>query len=318
MISKFLGIDIGTSSVKALLLFSNGKIIKYKENYQSVSIKGWTDAIKKVLKKIKKHDISAIAFSSQVGTYIVDDNIVLPWSLDIGKEQLDIILSKCDKNEFIKELSMVHPKIISYPLPRYLYIKEKYPSCKKVCMPKDYFIEQFTGNYVTDVFSMRGIANIEKKEYSVNLLEKFDISLYLPKILKETDLCGFITDYAQKEFGLKKGIPVYAGCNDFFSGLLGMGIASVGQAFDISGTSEHIGVISNSLIETNMVSGPYVNGFATYGGTKASGTSCKFAMDYFNLQGIDFERWFVILTYLLQSYSLVALSYLHNIYNLFH
>ncbi len=290
MKNSFLGIDIGTSSVKVLLLFSNGKIIKYKESYSSVSIDGWTKALKRLLKKFRRYDISAIAFSSQVGTYVLDDKTVLPWNTSAGKEQLDYILSKCEKDEFTEEISMNHPKIISYPLPRYLYIKENYPLCKKVCMPKDYFIERFTGNYVTDVFSMRGIANIEKKEYSKNLLDKFSISFDLPKIVNENDICGYVTESAHKEFYLKKGTPVYAGCNDFFAGLLGMGVIKEDQVFDVSGTSEHLGVITKDLVDTQMVSGPFFVANATYGGTKASGVSCKFAIENFSLLDVDFER----------------------------
>jgi L-serine dehydratase len=53
MKKNFLGVDIGTSSVKALLLCEDGSILKHKQNYKEISIKGWRDAIKSVLKNVE-------------------------------------------------------------------------------------------------------------------------------------------------------------------------------------------------------------------------------------------------------------------------
>ena len=69
-----------------------------------------------------------------------------------------------------------------------------------------------------------------------------------------------------------------------------MGVIKENQIFDLSGTSEHIGVITKNLIDCNMVSGPYFQGYVTYGGTKASGVSCDFAINNFGIDGLDFER----------------------------
>lgn len=290
MKKNFLGVDIGTSSVKALLLCEDGSILKHKQNYKEISINGWRDAIKSVLKNFSDKNITAVSFCSQVGTYILDDEKIIEWNSSAGKEQLNLIKEVITKEEFIEEISMNHPDIISYPLPRYLYVKEHYPNAKKICMPKEYFIEQLTGNYVTDKYSMRGIANLKNNEYSKKLLEKFNVSFNLPKIVEPTALCGYVSERAEKEFFIKKGTPVFVGCNDFFAGLLGMGIIKEGQCFDLSGTSEHFGVITENIINTNMVSGSYFYKNATYGGTKSSGVSCAFAMENFGLEEMDFKN----------------------------
>lgn len=290
MKKNFLGIDIGTSSVKALLLGDDGRILKYKQNYKEVSINGWRDAIKNVLKNFNGENITAVSFCSQVGTYILDDDKIIEWNSSAGKEQIELLKETITKEEFIEEISMNHPDIISYPLPRYLYVKQNYPRVKKVCMPKEYFIEQLTGNYVTDQYSMRGIANLKNNEYSKKLLDKFNVDFNLPKIVDATALCGYVSESAEKEFSIKKGTPVYVGCNDFFAGLLGMGIIKEEQCFDLSGTSEHFGVITKDLIDTNMVSGKYFYHNVTYGGTKSSGVSCDFAIKNFGLDEIDFRE----------------------------
>ena len=85
----------------------------------------------------------------------------------------------------------------------------------------------------------------------------------------------------------KKGTPVYLGCNDFFAGLIGMGITKADKVFDLSGTSEHIGKISSNFEMGNFVSGRFFDGFIAYGGTKASGVSSTFAIDNFGLDGVS-------------------------------
>ncbi|MBQ7799907.1 MAG: hypothetical protein IJ370_05390, partial [Oscillospiraceae bacterium] len=179
-----------------------------------------------------------------------------------------------------------HPDIISYPLPRLCYIKKKYPNCKKVVMPKELLIKELTNELVTDNFSQRGIAHTKNGEYSKALLEKLNLDFELAPIKKPTDLAGYSTGYAEKEYGLKKGTPVYLGCNDFFAGLVGMGITKADKVFDLSGTSEHIGKISSEFETGNFVSGRFFDGFIAYGGTKASGVSSTFAIDNFGLEGV--------------------------------
>jgi len=75
--------------------------------------------------------------------------------------------------------------------------------------------------------------------------------------------------------------------NDFFSGLVGMGVMNVGDSFEVSGTSEHIGYISENINDPPSVSGNYHVGYATYGGTKSSGLSCDFAIEKFSANEVD-------------------------------
>ena len=104
-----------------------------------------------------------------------------------------------------------------------------------------------------------------------------------------TDLAGTVTPEASATYGLPQGIPVYVGCNDFFAGLLGMGIYDIGTAFALYGTSAHVGMITQAPQSGRIVSGPYFHGCATYGGTKASGAACDFAMQNFGIDGLTPE-----------------------------
>ena len=174
MKNYFLGIDIGTSSVKLLLSTKSGETISAKSEYETNNIAGWCDAIKRCLEQIKGSVplslICAVSFSSQVGTYITDKGDIIPWFSSAGEQELNEIKLKCSEACFVEEIGMLHPELISYPLPRLLYIKRNFPEAESVIMPKEAVIFELTGNLVTDTFSQRGICNPIKNEYSEKLL----------------------------------------------------------------------------------------------------------------------------------------------------
>ena len=293
MKSYYLGLDLGTSSVKGILRSTDGDSIKGKSAYSEKSVEGWKTAIREMLAemlselKSRNGAVAAIALSSQVGTYVIDEKDVIGWQSAAGKAELAEIKSKITQDEFINVIGMPHPDIISYPLPRLLYIQRHYPNAREVLMPKEILIRELTGKTVTDVFSMRGIVHPETGAYATALMERLGITLSLPPVKRPTDFAGCVSAEAAEKYGLPAGIPVYLGCNDFFAGLLGMGVYDTNTAFDLSGTSEHVGFISEVLVPCGVVSGGYFNGFCTYGGTKSSGVSCSFAMKNFGLKEIS-------------------------------
>jgi len=275
-----LGIDLGTSSVKVLQRYIDGTVVKAKATYDETSPNAWWKAIKQALTGVQLEDVVAIGLSSQVGTYIIDDKEVISWNCGIGSEELEQIRNEYVVEEFIEEISMPHPNIVSYPIPRLLYIKKQYPNVQRVCQPKDFICEKLTGNRVTDSYSWRGLANLKTKRYSQKFLNVIGIEKeVLPKIVDYMDMAGYTVEIELEDNLLPKGIPVYVGLNDYFASLLGMGIENVGDMFDISGTSEHLGIIEDSInIDTKMVSGPYLNANVHYGVTASSGASLDFGL----------------------------------------
>lgn len=294
MKAYYLGIDLGTSSVKGILRSKDGETVKAKVCYTEISVDGWKRALKELVSSLNSKNeggrVESIAFSSQVGTYIVDGKDVISWQSSAGKTELEELKAKIPQERFIKEISMPHPDIISYPLPRLLSIKKKYGNGKEILQPKDLLIRELTGETVTDVYSMRGIVNLKTGEYVKGIMQELGLDFALPKVKKPTDLAGYVTKQAAEEYGLSQGTPVYLGCNDFFAGLLGMGMYAPNGAFDLSGTSEHIGWISEDLQEKAFVSGGYFNGCCNYGGTKASGVSCDFAIKNFGIDDLSLDE----------------------------
>lgn len=283
----YVGIDLGTSSVKVLLKHEDGKTVKARESYEEISPKGWFCAVIKALSSVEYPENVAIGLSSQVGTYIVNEKDVINWSCSIGADETDEIRKKFSNRKFIREISMPHPRITSYPIPRLKYIEKTYGKGAMVCQPKDVIGKMLTGNYKTDKFSWRGLANTEKGVYSKFFLKKVG-SPNLPEIIDYTERLGYVSDDVCKITGIPVGTPVYIGLNDFFASLVGMGIKNAGDMFDITGTSEHLGIITDSIDKkTSMVSGPFTENFVHYGVTASSGASLDFAISNFGIDGIN-------------------------------
>lgn len=278
MISGILGIDLGTSSVK--LIYDDGKKMSaVSEKYDSPCPKGWFNAICKAAKSLDLSSVKAVGLSSQVGTYIINEKDVIGWNDAVDNDGLNDTLRAHDKSFYIDEISMPHPSIASYPIPRLRYIKKHFDAVSSVMMPKDMIIKMLCGKVVSDKYSWRGLCNLETGKYSKALLDEIGVDdSILPPIMNHTSLGGRVTKSAAEKCRIPENTPVYVGCNDFFAAISSLGIEN-NALFDITGTSEHLGIISaEPNFDTQLVSGPYFSGYATYGVTAASGTSLNFAL----------------------------------------
>lgn len=288
-----MGIDLGTSSVKIICIYPDGKTQKSKAEYDEISPKGWCDGVVRALSAVDTSSVCAIGLSSQVGTYIVNEKDVISWRSTAGADELNEIKSRFTQAEFIKEISMPHPDIISYPIPRLKYIRKKYKDGASVCQPKDIIGRFLTGNYATDQYSWRGLANMETGTYSRCFLVDTG-NPRLPDITDYRAMLGKTTADTCRLTGIPEGTPVYIGLNDFFASLMGMGLTEAGDIFDITGTSEHLGIITDGLVDsTSMVSGPYTDHFVHYGVTASSGASLDFGLKNFGFDRIELTETLV-------------------------
>lgn len=284
-----LGIDLGTSSVKIVKKYQDGHIEKMKNVYGKTLPQGWWQAVFALLGEIRWEEVAAIGLSSQVGTYLIDDKEVIPWNSNAGKEEVKWWKKKYSKDKFVEEISMPHPDIISYPLPRLKYIVEHYDNVQRICQPKEYILEKLTEEWVTDPYSWRGLVKISTKRYSKYFLQELGLEEWkLPKIKDCFEVAAYTKEIPLNGNLLPAGIPVYTGLNDYYAGLLGMGIREPGQLFDITGTSEHLGVLQKEIDKaTTLVSGPYIEHAVHYGVTASSGPSIKYGLKFMEEEPVE-------------------------------
>lgn len=301
-----LGIDFGTSSVKVMCVARGGDSRTATQPYESRSgmepetdPESWWIAMGKGLQALmpwmaEAGKIHAMGLTAQVGTYLLQDAsktgsgfTVTSWRKGCGEKQLINAKSRFSEQFFNEHISMSHPKLASYPIPRILRFAEDLPEewerAEKLLQPKDCIYYRLTGTYASDPFSWRGLANLADCTFHEELLNQIGVSgEKLPSLYGPGEAPGHLLQSIADELGLPCGIPVFVGCNDFFSALLGMGIMKNGQCFDVSGTSEHIGMIKNTATrEDDLVFGPYLRNSVQYGVTANSGASMSWAFKTF-------------------------------------
>lgn len=293
MKNAVLGIDLGTSSVKAICIWPDGTTQRAGKTYPTRDADGWGKTLLSLLSEMDLSQVCAVGLSSQVGTYMIE-GVPEPihWYDNVGDAECAAWREGDSAETFVREIGMPHPLIRSYPLPRIRYILDTYGSTvenhpRRICQPKDYLCFLLTGNWVTDTCSMRGLAHPEGT-YSRYFMDKLGITEdYIPPLTDPAGLVGTVTEEIAARTGLPKNTPVYCGCNDFYTGMLGLGVGNTGEAFDVTGTSEHIGILQDTIDPyTDLVASPYLDTNVLYGVTASSGSSLSFAIRNYGMDVI--------------------------------
>ncbi|MFN2364804.1 MAG: xylulokinase, partial [Halarsenatibacteraceae bacterium] len=260
-----LGLDIGTSGVKGILINLNGEIILKKlENYELLTPEiGWTEqnpddwweATKKVIQNIVKDanvdssSIKGIGISGQMHSSVFLDknnSVIRPailWSDTRTTSQCELITEKVGGLEnLINYVS--NSALEGFTAPKVLWLKENepenYKKVNQVLMPKDYIRYKLTGEIFTDISDAAGtlMFDVQNKVWSKGLLSDIGINPdILPPVLESTDVAGKVTKKISAETGLSEGTPVVAGGADQSCGAVGSGIVKSGRVMVSLGSS---------------------------------------------------------------------------------
>ena len=288
-----IGIDVGTTSVKAGLFESSGQqLAAFGERYQTARAENghatqdpddWMRLVEKALAAVSENvpdgAIAAIGLTSQVNTHVfVDENLqpLMPaftWqdtrcAADAAK--LDAQISDESRMEW---WGAPLPVDASHVLARMAYNKRLYPELwaktKYVLAPKDYCIAKLTGEIITDPMTAFGVidSRLCLIEPLVALVE--GASERLPAI------AGFTISAGKIKAGLPcAGTPMVVGAMDAWAGFLGAGASKNGDAVYLSGTSEILGLVSKTKVATpGVIAFPECEGMVIHAGPTQSGTA---------------------------------------------
>ncbi len=260
-----IGIDLGTSGVKCLLVDENGVILGsescrytpefgsngYVEQEPSVWWENTKEAVKKLLNKFPeaKNNVKALSCSGQMHSSVFldnDGNVIrkaILWNDTRTTKQVNEIYEKTGGLD--KLLKMSYNKALEgFTLPKILWLRENeednYKKVNKVIMPKDYINYMLTGKIATEVSDAAGtlLFDVKNKVWSKELADilNIDISI-LPEVLNSTDVVGTVKDEMSNELCLKKDAVVIAGGADNSCAAVGNGVLKKGQAVVSIGTS---------------------------------------------------------------------------------
>jgi len=279
-----IGIDIGTSSCKTIVLNSSGeildssineyKILKPKNGWAEQNPEDWYRAFKNGLKNIFernpkiKRNIAAIGLTGQMaGLVLVDKNrdILLPaiiWMDQRSMEQVHYL-----SENFKEDINRItfNPINSSNTLVKIMWImkyyKDVWKKVYKIQLPKDYIRLKLMNEWYTDYndASATLLFDVEKLCWSQDIrkLVKIDKSK-LPELLPCTEIAGFVSKEAAKELEITSGIPVVAGSGDLAAENFMAGILENDQRLTRLGTAASTStVINKPLHDKNEVARCY-------------------------------------------------------------
>ncbi|MEN6521170.1 MAG: xylulokinase [Armatimonadota bacterium] len=264
--SYLLGIDVGTSGVKALLVdpardgFTASSATKTyplftpnplwaeqnPEDWWNAALAAIGDAMRQ--RGISGKDIKGIGLSGQMhGAVFLDEanQVIRPsilWCDQRTAVECDWITEKIGAERIIELIS--NPVLTGFTAGKIIWLRnnepEAYSRVKKVLLPKDYIRLRLSGEYATDVSDASGTAlfNVKGRTWSGEMLDALNIpGEWMPRVYESPEITGRITAEAAAVSGLEPGTPVVAGGGDNAASAVGNGIVEPGLVFSSIGTS---------------------------------------------------------------------------------
>ena len=303
MDSYILAADIGTSSCKAALFTDQGKLLAlgkgkyplffpqegYVEQEPEMVFKGMCEAVSKL--KEKGYDLSkvaAVSFSAQIASQcLVDKNgnpltNLLSWMDTRAWKEAESFRHSFSREETEKLTGVDMVVTPAYSISKLCWLKSHsnlFNKAYKFVQIKDYIIWKLTGNWVSDVTSMKGLVHPLTKELIPEILDFIGVSEELfPQVKEPNEIAGYLRKNVAGLEELPEGIPVITGWNDMNAAFLGMGALTGSDCvgMDLTGTSEHLGCVGMSSTQYSRKYGginrvPYLNGREVFYGVTSSG-----------------------------------------------
>ena len=247
-----LGIDLGTSSVKVLLLTEGGQVLGHGSGGYPINTphpgwaeqdpQTWWDASVKAVRQAiigiaGRESIAAIGISGQMhGTVLLDQQgrILHPaviWPDQRTTRQVDEISNLIGDKKLINITGSSIATGFQAATIRWFQQEERdiWSRVHQVLLPKDYLRWRMTGEFASDASDGSGtlLLDGQKRSWSSQILKKLDIEAnLLPPIQSSQALVGGLIPAAADDFGLPSGIPVITGAADTASSLLGAGVTN--------------------------------------------------------------------------------------------
>lgn len=267
----YIGVDLGTSALKLVMMKGNGELVKTvsKEYPLYFPRSGWSEqnptdwflAVKEGLKELAActdEKIAGISFGGQMHGLVIldkDDNVLRPailWNDGRSTEETDYLNNVIGKEKLSKLTANI--AFAGFTAPKILWVKNNEPEIfekiSKIMLPKDYISYMLSGNFSTDYSDASGmlLLDVKNKKWSKEMIDICSISEdMLPKLYESYEAVGTIKPELAKELGLNEGIKIVAGAGD--NAAAAIGTATVGEgACNISlGTSGTVFISSKNF-----------------------------------------------------------------------
>ena len=259
-----LGIDISTTSAKALLIDTQGQVVSSASTSVDLSAPRplwseqdphdwWEGAVLSIRQALVQagvtgDTIAAVGLTGQMhGLVLLDDQnrVLRPailWNDQRTAVQCDEITRKLG---FERLLRLTGNKALTgFTAPKILWVRKHEPDIyariAHVLLPKDYVRFRLTGEYAVDKADGAGMLlfDLQKRDFSAEVLDVLEIPpAWMPKAFEGPEITGVIQAEAAKVTGLRPGTPVVAGGGDQAAQAVGVGAVTPGIVALTLGTS---------------------------------------------------------------------------------
>lgn len=286
-----IGIDVGTTSVKAVMITLEGERIGESAAAYPTHRDGekaeqdpqdWLRLVRAALQDFAgKGHVRAICLTSQVNTHLFVDQALQPLHPAITWQdgraaaagaEIDALLTIDEKTRL---LGAPIPLDASHALARMNWMAQVHPDVwaqtAHVLLPRDWLVGQLTGMVACDPMSSVGLVGPDLT-YATGLIDLLPGALVrLPPLADPLSVVGVMRG------GLFARTPVVLGIMDAWASLIGLGVVRDGMAMYLSGTSEVTGLVSASLHpEPGVITFPAWAGITLHAGpTQAGGASLE-------------------------------------------
>lgn len=268
----YIGIDLGTSAVKLLLMDGGGTVknIVSREYPLYFPNPGWSEqrpedwygstieGIRELLNGFDKDKVAGIGFGGQMhGLVMLDeqDKVIRPailWNDNRTIKENDYLNHTIGQEKLSGYTANI--SFTGFTASKLLWVAknepENFAKIKKIMLPKDYLVYKMTGIHATDVSDASGmlLLDVKNRRWSEEMCGICGISSdMLPKLYESYECVGELTKETADILGLPIGVKVAAGAGDNAAAAVGVGAVKTGSCNISLGTSGTIFIPSDTF-----------------------------------------------------------------------
>lgn len=278
----YIGIDLGTSAVKLLLMDEKGQIHKIvsKEYPLCFPHSGWSeqnpedwyeqtiDGMQELLEECDRTKVAGISFGGQMHGLVVldgEDQVIRPailWNDGRTVKETDYLNETIGKKNLSRYTANI--AFAGFTAPKLLWMKENEPELfakiKKIMLPKDYLAYRLSGVHSTDYSDASGMLLLDVKNrcWSREMMDISGISRdQLPDLYESYEAVGTLKPELAEALGLSAEVKIAAGAGDNAAAAVGTGTVgdnrcniSLGTSGTIFISSENFGVDAHNALHS--------------------------------------------------------------------
>lgn len=263
--NKYIGVDLGTSGLKLLLVAADGSILDQtaltypvsypRDGWSEQNPEDWFAALMRGFEQLGARDVAGISFGGQMHGLVALDaagEVVRPCILwnDGRTERETEYLNTLPVAEYTGNMAFA-----GFTASKLLWLRkneeQNFARTAKIMLPKDYLAYKLTGKFATDYSDASGtlLLDVKNRRWSSEMCDICGISAgQLPQLFESYQPVGFVKSEICERFGWGK-VVVAAGAGDNAAAAVGTGCVNAGDCNVSLGTSGTVFIASDKFVQ---------------------------------------------------------------------